>query len=467
MDIVNLLGTKSASVKVENAYGWRPIHLAVSNGHVEVSRVLIVRGCLEDKTESSSLKTKTLVQDAARRRHWAEAYQPHQASRPLHLAIEYEQYEIARILIENGAKVDEKDDQGWRPLHHAAFNQSADMVELLLSKKVYAMATTNAGQTARDLVLLRDPGLPATDPEVYRIQHALHNAPQKSKWKVELSGGLSFRSRTGADKNQSRKMVELAKGVAAANPSDSDDEDNDKEDAASVDSGDEEAIAAQPTTSGALNLSLPPPRHTKPDHTLSMMSRTVSMMSSQTAAYRMTLASEISPLTSPDFAKTTSLRIPPMPEMQFDHPALAARSLSTDLWLPRQRSASQLSSNVQDSPPVPPKLDPSGQLAPTPRPNGDRPGATSRSPSEVAPQELCAVPYPQELPAVPAKAVRFELDAAEGGDRVGGMRRPSEGRDGIRRDGDTLVHEMDAGPTVPMVPMGQLAAMRSVMGGLR
>jgi len=64
---------------------------------------------------------------------------------PLHWALEYSHTEAARLLIKSGAEVDEKNDDGWKPLIEATKARRSDMVHFLITKGADVNATDNEG----------------------------------------------------------------------------------------------------------------------------------------------------------------------------------------------------------------------------------------------------------------------------------------------------------------------------------
>jgi len=64
----------------------------------------------------------------------------------LHKAAEKGNIEIVKLLLENGAKIDVEDTEGWRPLHMAAWNGEQKVVKLLLEKKADVNAQNKYGK---------------------------------------------------------------------------------------------------------------------------------------------------------------------------------------------------------------------------------------------------------------------------------------------------------------------------------
>nr|XP_023873486.1 protein phosphatase 1 regulatory subunit 16A-like [Quercus suber] len=103
---------------------------------------------VEEKLDSPSFKPEKRTNEAARRGYWAEIRWPHPGARALHLACEFAQDDVARMLISGGAKIDESDSAGWRPLHHAAFSGRPQIVQFLLERGAAPDAKTSDGFTA-------------------------------------------------------------------------------------------------------------------------------------------------------------------------------------------------------------------------------------------------------------------------------------------------------------------------------
>lgn len=126
-----------AGAKPQNAnrFGWKPIHIAAAYGHAALVAEFMTRGVsIGEKLSSPSMKAEKHTNEAARRGYWAEIRWPHAGARPLHIALEFGRDDVASMLIAGGAKLEESDTYGWRPLHYAAFSCRVEMVELLLSR---------------------------------------------------------------------------------------------------------------------------------------------------------------------------------------------------------------------------------------------------------------------------------------------------------------------------------------------
>lgn len=72
---------------------------------------------------------------------------------PLHAAVAGRHRAIVKLLVEAGADVNLRQQQGWTPLHAAAQNGDAETVTLLLSHGADRKARADNGQSALDLAL--------------------------------------------------------------------------------------------------------------------------------------------------------------------------------------------------------------------------------------------------------------------------------------------------------------------------
>ena len=189
---------------VQSKYGWTIMHTAVAYGHTHLVAELITRGVpVEDKITEAEVYHNEKTNEGARRGYWAEIRWPQTNARPLHLALEFSQDEVANLLIAASAKIDAADNKGWRPLHYAAFSARPAIVELLLSRGASPHATTDDNNTPLSLGF-RAHGLQASEEDKIRVWELLQgamNATKKSKRK-QLS---DFMSRASASKQVDRR----------------------------------------------------------------------------------------------------------------------------------------------------------------------------------------------------------------------------------------------------------------------
>ena len=208
LEIFNLLLSNGAKIAVENTFGWHPIHIAVAYGYATlVDRLIEQSAKIEEKLGSSAVKkdqTHKMVEDG----YWAEARWPYPGSRPLHLACEYGHYEIASNLISKGAKLEASCSEGWRPLHHAAFNGSSALVDLLLSANSYPWAETEEGNTPQTLQF-RTAGSPITQEEKDKVRLLLQAAMDRTT-KQPVAKGFKVGLKKGRTVEEKHRLIRAA-----------------------------------------------------------------------------------------------------------------------------------------------------------------------------------------------------------------------------------------------------------------
>ncbi len=213
IEIFNLLISNGAKVSGENTFGWHPIHIAVAYGRVAlVERLLEQTAKVEEKLGTSSIKkdqTHRIVDEG----YWAEARWPYPGSRPLHLACEYGHYEIASNLISKGAKLEAICSEGWRALHHAAFNGSSALVKLLLEAGCYPWAETDEGHTTRGLGF-RTSGTPVLGAEKEEVCVLLGDAMDRTSKPMSSKVALK-KGRTVEEKNNLIRAATFSMEMAA------------------------------------------------------------------------------------------------------------------------------------------------------------------------------------------------------------------------------------------------------------
>ncbi|MCJ1383478.1 Ankyrin repeat domain-containing protein 44 [Xylographa soralifera] len=218
-EIFNLLISNGAKIAVENAFGWHPIHIAVAYGHTTLVNRLIEQSVkIEEKLGSPTVKkdqTHRMIEDG----YLAEARWPYPGSRPLHLACEYGHYQIASNLISRGAKLEASCSEGWRPLHHAAFNGSSDLVDLLINANCYPWAETEEGKTPQALQF-RTAGSPISQEEKDKVRMLLQAAMDRTTKQPETKGfkvGLK-KGRTVEEKHKLIRAATFSMEMAAKSP---------------------------------------------------------------------------------------------------------------------------------------------------------------------------------------------------------------------------------------------------------
>ncbi|KAK0262891.1 hypothetical protein B0A54_08990 [Friedmanniomyces endolithicus] len=219
MKLFTALVERGATLKTTNSYGWKPIHIAAAYGHGALLAECMTRGIsIEEKLTTPDFKPEKRTNQAARRGYWAEIRWPHAGSRPLHLALEFGHDVAANTLIYSGAKLEESDSRGWRPLHMAAWSCRSDIVELLLQKGVSVEAKTVDGHTALGLGF-RAHGLSTDELHRRRIYDMLsmamaHQKPSMLRQLSSIvSSGPSESSRTAHQRNLAWHTAQLAEAL--------------------------------------------------------------------------------------------------------------------------------------------------------------------------------------------------------------------------------------------------------------
>lgn len=72
---------------------------------------------------------------------------------PIHSACSISNYEIAELLIKNGANVNARQQQGYTPLHSTAHNGKAELSKLLIESGAHVNAKTDDGKTPLAMAL--------------------------------------------------------------------------------------------------------------------------------------------------------------------------------------------------------------------------------------------------------------------------------------------------------------------------
>lgn len=128
-----LLHVDRTSVNSCSADGWTPLHLAVFFSRLNIVRVLLKSGADVNAISKSGERLSPL--------HSALA-NPNNAA-------------IAEILLDAGSDPNAIQEQGYTPLHYAAYNGLEKVVRILLNRSVETDVRTKEGKSAYDLSVER------------------------------------------------------------------------------------------------------------------------------------------------------------------------------------------------------------------------------------------------------------------------------------------------------------------------
>uniref|UniRef100_A0A9J8C895 Ankyrin repeat and KH domain containing 1 n=1 Tax=Cyprinus carpio carpio TaxID=630221 RepID=A0A9J8C895_CYPCA len=159
LDVVKVLLKEGANIEDHNENGHTPLMEAASAGHVEVSRVLLEYGA-GINTHSNEFKESALTLACYKGashctiQHYsracfvgAQVNMPADSfESPLTLAACGGHVELAALLIERGANLEEVNDEGYTPLMEAAREGHEEMVALLLAQGANINAQTEETQ---------------------------------------------------------------------------------------------------------------------------------------------------------------------------------------------------------------------------------------------------------------------------------------------------------------------------------
>jgi len=114
-----------ARLTATNNYGDTALHTAAYYGHTEVVKLLLNNGAdIEAKDDDD----------------WT----------PLHFAARFRHTEVAELLLQNGANIEAKESDDMTPLHNATFGRCTEVVKLLLSYGADVNAKDNSDQVPLD-----------------------------------------------------------------------------------------------------------------------------------------------------------------------------------------------------------------------------------------------------------------------------------------------------------------------------
>lgn len=138
---IEALIAAGADIEHETKQGYTPLEVAIGEDQLFAARALINAGARVNSANGKQKITPLML----------VASQLSPQARATHLAAGPTPVDIAELLIDKGAKVDEKSEAGVTPLMVAAGHNNAPMIGLLLGKGANPALKNNVGKTALDV----------------------------------------------------------------------------------------------------------------------------------------------------------------------------------------------------------------------------------------------------------------------------------------------------------------------------
>ncbi|MGH9583762.1 MAG: ankyrin repeat domain-containing protein [Bryobacteraceae bacterium] len=130
-DVLGRIDREPEMLGAHSRDGWTALHLATFFGHTELAKGLLNRGAKVDERSTNPMRNT-----------------------PLHAAAAAGRIEAMRLLLENGADASTQQHGGWTALHTAAQTGNREMAELLLAHGAHVHAQADNNQTPLDLALI-------------------------------------------------------------------------------------------------------------------------------------------------------------------------------------------------------------------------------------------------------------------------------------------------------------------------
>lgn len=140
-EMMEFLLSKGADINAQNTDGRTPLDWTVAGGSSGLARFLLMKGA------DPGVRSKYLRDEHSRPL----------GTTALHVAIHFDRYAIAELLLKHGADVNAPDYRGGTPLHWARGHDKQAMLKLLRDNGADANAKDNAGRTPDDWAELRLP----------------------------------------------------------------------------------------------------------------------------------------------------------------------------------------------------------------------------------------------------------------------------------------------------------------------
>jgi ankyrin repeat protein len=131
-EVETLLAGNRSLVSAVSPDGWLPLHLAAHFGHADVVRALLNKGAKVDAPSTNAMRNTAL----------------HAAAAGRSLA-------VAKLLLDAGADVNERQSGGWTPLHSVAQSGDVDFARVLTEAGADVSVRADNQQRPLDLALTK------------------------------------------------------------------------------------------------------------------------------------------------------------------------------------------------------------------------------------------------------------------------------------------------------------------------
>lgn len=150
LEIVDLFITHEIDLYVEDPHGFTSVILAAEQNHPEVLQLLLDSGAdinVEDKAERTALDWAIIMQSTEAEEILRENDAPTGAEKSFIAAIQTNNTEAVRALLDKGADVNEPAYTSKTPLHYASHSRNMEILKFILSKGADVEARTEQGFT--------------------------------------------------------------------------------------------------------------------------------------------------------------------------------------------------------------------------------------------------------------------------------------------------------------------------------
>jgi ankyrin repeat protein len=134
VDLIKLLIAHKADVHARDSSGKTPLHIAM-HGNLELTKLLLDAG--------ASVHERLFEEDHSRR----PRPPPSAGNTPLHWAAETGRLDLAKLLLENGADVNAKNQASQTPLHFAARANQIELAKFLFASRAKINSRDTSGRT--------------------------------------------------------------------------------------------------------------------------------------------------------------------------------------------------------------------------------------------------------------------------------------------------------------------------------